>query len=272
VPFTNEKAVRQFVEKHAEEILGLTVISVDRSGGGRLFDIDVLAVNAANTPFIIECKWDLVGAKALRQLARYKKALHAGWPLFRERVRQIRRKQVQVRKRDPVLVAIGYRYEPSVLRHPQSVVCLSYAYHHLAPTDEVVERFRPGKVSVQRADGLMPSLLHPRVTKRFGSVKSIGRLPRALQTAFYTIDERLRRLAGVTVVYGGRPFARYRVPRSPFAEATVGPHSIQWSFAETKTWAPHQLGRVEMLAASDADKIFSLLRGAYVRQPNKSDF
>ena len=47
VPFTNEKAVRQFVEKHAEEILGLTVISVDRSGGGRLFDIDVLAVNAA---------------------------------------------------------------------------------------------------------------------------------------------------------------------------------------------------------------------------------
>jgi hypothetical protein len=29
VPFTNEKAVRQFVEKHADKILGLTVISVE---------------------------------------------------------------------------------------------------------------------------------------------------------------------------------------------------------------------------------------------------
>jgi len=272
VPFTTESEVRNFIEKYAENILGLTVISSDRSGGGRLFDIDILAVDAANTPFIIECKWDLVGERAFRQLAQYKEALLAGWSSFRERVRHVKGEQVQIRKRDPVLIAIGYRYEPAVLSDPQSVVCLTYAYHRLVLTDEVVERYRPGKVSIQRADpALMPSLLHPRVTKRFGSVKSIGLLPRALQTAFYKIDERIRRLAGVTVVYGGRTLARYRVPRSPFAEATVQPHSIQWSFAKTKTWAADRLGGVEMLAARDMDKIFNVLHGAYVRQPNKAE-
>jgi hypothetical protein len=72
--------VRNFIAKYAEEILGLTVISADRKGGDRLFDVDVLAVNAVNTPFIIECKLDLVGAKALRQLEQYKKALRRPTP------------------------------------------------------------------------------------------------------------------------------------------------------------------------------------------------
>src|SRR5205809_8124201 len=86
LPFANETEVQRFVEEHAERIFGVKVISSTRRGGHRLFGIDVLGVDAANTPFIIECKWDLVDAGAIRQLVRYREALQAGWSLFEKRV------------------------------------------------------------------------------------------------------------------------------------------------------------------------------------------
>lgn len=59
LPFANEDDMQGFLEEHAEQLFGLKVIA-SSSRDGELFEIDVLAVNAANTPFIIEGKWDLV--------------------------------------------------------------------------------------------------------------------------------------------------------------------------------------------------------------------
>jgi len=49
LPFANEDEMQRFVEEHAEDIFGLEVIA-SSNRGGELFEIDVLALNAANTP------------------------------------------------------------------------------------------------------------------------------------------------------------------------------------------------------------------------------
>ena len=36
------------------------VVASTRRGGGRLFDIDILAIDNANTPVIVERKWDRI--------------------------------------------------------------------------------------------------------------------------------------------------------------------------------------------------------------------
>jgi hypothetical protein len=90
VPFASETGVQKFVEEHAKAILALDVIASTRRGGGRLFDIDILAIDKADRPFIIECKWDLVDERALGQLAKYRAALVSGWARFEERLSKVR--------------------------------------------------------------------------------------------------------------------------------------------------------------------------------------
>jgi RecB family endonuclease NucS len=79
LPFASEMGVQRFVEKHAQDILGVAVVASAQRGGGRLFNIDILAPDKTGRPVIIECKWDSVATKAFDQLAKYKVALRAGW-------------------------------------------------------------------------------------------------------------------------------------------------------------------------------------------------
>jgi hypothetical protein len=264
-PFANEIEVQRFVEEYAKKIFGLQVILSTRRGGQRLFLIDVLAVDSENTPFIIECKWDLVNAEAIRQLVRYKKALQANWSLFEERVGKIRGRRVAIERREPCLIAIGYRYEPSILNEAPPVICLTYAYHHLKLTGEFVEQQRPGKVSVQRAhQTLMPLSRHPVVSKKGYIFERLRFLPLELQEAFWTMDGRLRDLKGVTVVYGGKNFVRYRGPLGRFAEAKIWPTSIQWNYLQSGQWKDGRLDSELMVVARDANKIINRLRQAHV--------
>jgi hypothetical protein len=178
LPFANELEMQLFVEKHAEHILGLRVIASTRKGEGGLFKIYVLAIDAYNTPFIIECKWDLIRAGAIRQLERYRSTLKKNWPLFEKRVRESTGLQVAVKRREPVLVALGYRYEPSLLSDAQSVVCLTYAYHDVTVTGEVVEEQHPGNVSIQHAHkDQMPTSHHPKVNKEHYTFKRLEQFP-----------------------------------------------------------------------------------------------
>jgi hypothetical protein len=269
VPFTNETEVQSFVEEHTKDIFGLDVIASTRRGRRRLFDIDVLAIDEANRPFIFECKWDLVDAGALDQLARYKDVLLSDWARFETRVSEVRHRPIQVKRREPVLIIIGYRYDPSVLSQGGSVISLTYAYHHPTMAGEVLTKRRPGEVSIQRPhEAPMPVSRHPSISKKHRTFARLAPLPQTLQDAFWDLDAKLQDLPEVTVVYGGKNFVRYRVRKSAFAEAKVGPMSIQWRLR----WSKHEgvrradgelSGRVEMLPASDVDKIYDILRDTY---------
>src|SRR6266446_9429247 len=137
LPFANEDEVQRFVEKHAAKILGLTVVASSLRGGHRLCDIDILGVDAHSTPVIIECKWDLVGHDVLRQLAGYADDLQGEWSSVEERICEMKNSAVAIQRREPVLVAIGYRYDRSLLAAPQSVTCLTYSYHGVALADGI---------------------------------------------------------------------------------------------------------------------------------------
>jgi hypothetical protein len=259
LPFANETEVQEFVEKYAEKIFGLKVIASTRRGERGMFKIDVLAVDAANSPFIIECKWDRVGSGANRQLFGYRKTLLDNWPLFERRVSEARGRKVTVERREPVLVAIGYRCAPSVLIDPQSVVFLTYAYHDVTLGRDVVKQQRVGKVSIQHAHQiLMPKSRHPSVCKKRSTIKVVARLPPALQKAFWAIDARLCGLDAVTVVRF-KNLVNYRVRRVIFAKATISPESIRWRYGQRGVWNDK-----DMLASCDAKKIFDLLHQAHV--------
>src|SRR5260221_11175106 len=134
LPFANEMGLQKFVEEHAKAILDLEVIAGAQRGGGRLFGIDILAIDKAARPFIIECKWDEVAAGALGQLETYRENLRSGWSTFDERVRKIRGSSVRVTKTEPVLIAIGYRYDRVPIAGDQRAVCLVYTYHDVVFT------------------------------------------------------------------------------------------------------------------------------------------
>jgi hypothetical protein len=266
LPFANEVELQRFVEDHAKKIFGLTVVSSTRRGRRRLFGIDILAIDSGNTPFILECKWDLVDAGALRQLAAYSGVLQHSWELFEQRVSEVRRQPVRMKQREPILVAVGYRCDPSVLADTQSPICLTYAYHGVALTDKVVEERGPGRVSIQGAHEVNPSSRHPKVSKKHAVFERLAPLPQVLQAAFWAVDGRLRGLEGVRVLYGGKNFVRYRVPRGQFAEARIGAKSIEWRSGQPGLWRePGEIGSVEMLTAADAERVFRQLQRTYRR-------
>jgi hypothetical protein len=199
--FANEDEVQRFLVKHARKILGVSVITTSLRGGGRLCDIDILGVDDGGTPVIIECKWDRVDAAAIGQLTAYAQALKNRWASFQKRVSELRRPKVRIKQRDPILIAIGYRYEPSVLAATPLVNCLTYRYDGTAPVGGVVERRRPGRVSIQWAHqtGMPPP--HPAVLKKDGTDERLRRRSPELRASFWDLDGRLRGLEDVTAIY-----------------------------------------------------------------------
>jgi hypothetical protein len=263
LPFANEVEVQRFVEKHAQRILGLRVIASSLRDGHRLGDIDILDVDPRGTPVIIECKWDLVRHDVLRQLAGYAADLQRNWSSLEKRVNEVKRPALTIKKRKPILVAIGYRYDASLLIPPQSVTCLTYCYHGIAPGDGFVEHRRRGRVSIQRADGRTMSLgRHPRVSKKAETHRRLARLPEELRAAFWKLDRRLCTFEGVTVTYGGKNFVRYRLSRRQFAEAKIGLGSIQWHSCQPGP-GRNRYDSVVMLTASDSGRVLRELQRAH---------
>jgi hypothetical protein len=259
LPFANEMEVQKFVEKYAEEDFGLKVVASTTPGKRGLFKIDVLAVDDDNNPFIIECKWDRVDRGAIQQLVSYKKSLLDNWTSFVERVSEARGMQIALKSREPVLIAIGYRFAPSVLTAANSVVCLAYAYHDVNLSGDVVKPCRSGKVSIHHAHQIpMPKCGHPSVCKKSSTIKAVARLPTQLQKAFWQIDGRLCELDAVTVVRY-KNVVNYWVPRGLFANAKIGSECIQWHYVERGVWKDK-----EMFAARDTKKIFQRLCQAHV--------
>ena len=86
-----------------------------------MFDIDIVAVDSEDTPFIIECKWDLVGKGALRQLSSYTRELQRRWDLFEKRVGEIRQRPVQIKRREPIRVVILEEDVVTTTRHTKFV-------------------------------------------------------------------------------------------------------------------------------------------------------
>ena len=260
LPFANEDEVQRFLVKHTRQILGVSVITTSLRGGGRLCDIDILGVDDAGTPVIIECKWDRVDAAAIGQLTAYAQALKNQWESFERRVSKLRRPAVSIKHRDPILIAVGYRYDPSVLATTASVNCLAYRYDGAAPLGGVVERRRPGRVSIQWAHQTGMPHPHPRVLKKDGTDERLKRRLPELRTSFWDLDGRLRALEDVTAVYF-KNVAHYRVSRGQFAEAKINSLVIQWRFARPGSWRDStKVGSVEMLAPSDAETVFRQLQ------------
>jgi hypothetical protein len=259
VPFANESQVQDFVEAHLKEIFGFDVIASTKRDRRRLFDIDILAIDEANRPVIIECKWDLVGERALEQLAQYKSALLSGWDRFEARVSELRGCRVRVEATDPIQITIGYRYDPLIIRGQQlPALCVSYEYENIQLAGEVLEKRRPGWVSIHRVGDLqMARSRHPKVSKKDATERRLEPFSPSAQNAFWSIDTKLKALTAVYVTYGGKNFVRYRVGTTLFAEAFIEFPSIQWrvTLPANRT--------VTVVSGSDEDKAYRVLREAH---------
>jgi hypothetical protein len=260
VPFANEGHVQKFVEDHLTEIFGFEVIASSKRGGQNLFNIDILAINETNRPVMIECKWDLVGERALEQLVQYKSALHAGWDRFAARVNDVREKRVRVPKQDPILMTIGYRYDLSgVATCASSTLRFAYNYEDIQLAGEVLEKRRPGQVSIHGVGDLPPTRPpHPPVSKKGGMERRLARehFRDSVQNAFWSLDSRLIALAEVTVKYT-KIFARCRVRGTLFAEAVLAFPAIHWQVT-----TPVKRTAV-LLSGRDEDSVYSALHEAY---------
>jgi len=204
VPFANEDDVREFVEQNAISILRLDVIASSRRGRGGLLGIpiDILAIDSAYRPFIIEVKCDVVHGGALHQLERYKVELLSGWDRFEALVsRHVGKDTVRIDKTDPVLVTVGYRCDSSLLTNPQAAYCLIYVYHNLKLAGDVLKRRRPGEVSLHRVGEA--GKRHPPVSKIFSTYERLERCPQIRQ-AFWTLDRKLQDLHGMEPTYLGK--------------------------------------------------------------------
>jgi hypothetical protein len=72
IPFANETQLQAVFEDEVEALFGCDVVASTRRGGGRLFQIDILAIDRANTPIIVECKWDRIDQRAVAPLLEYR--------------------------------------------------------------------------------------------------------------------------------------------------------------------------------------------------------
>ncbi|MEA2206258.1 MAG: hypothetical protein QOE77_3034 [Blastocatellia bacterium] len=272
MPFANEDETQEFVEGYFERV-GLTVIASSMRPGLRLLDIDILAVDYANT-FIIECKWNLIDTKTIHQLVRYRNLLESNQALLRKRLAD-NGVQFSDTHGKPVLVAIGYQYQPIALSEAQaeSIVCLTYTYHglshqpcpHVSPPCKTVESHLEGEVSIQVAS-FIATTPHPIVCKRRILAERAKGLPGELQNAFWVLDDKIRELSTVTAVYGKNPDAYYSVSGLVFAEARMNRKAqlIRWNSGLTPKWKGRgQEGSVEMFGVRDVDKVFKLVRKAY---------
>jgi hypothetical protein len=251
--------LHRFVEEHAKTILNLDVVASAQRGGGRLFDIDILAVGKSNRPFIIECKWDKVDPTTLEQLGKYKNDLLSGWTRFEERLRETRRASPGVKKTEPVLVTIGYRYDPALLVRDQPAVCLAYTYHRVKFTDEEIQKQKAGRVSLQFATGAGPTGRHPTVSKKLGTDARLEQRAPGLRMSFWALDKKIKTLGNVAFKYG--KLARYRWPNGLLATALIEKGVIHWNVKRPEGVSTCELDHaVDMHTSADAAKVFTALR------------
>jgi hypothetical protein len=247
VPFASESGLQRFVEENAEAVLGVNVLASSRRDGNCLFRIDTLAEDQDGRPWIIECKHDLVDAGALAQLRRYRDALIAGWPTVASRFRNGTNRD----QPDPLLVAIGYRFDDSFA--DAQALRLVYRYHDVAFTGGDLQSQNAGRVSLQSADEVVSSpQVHPKVSKKFATIERLQHLPLALEEAFWRIDAALRAMPGVRVKYGGKNFVRYGTNAGVFAEAVIGEGVIEWRASMLRL----------MRSDADAEEILTVLQQA----------
>lgn len=222
LPFASESGLQQFVEDHSEQLLGVRVVASSRKGGHGVFRIDTLAEDGDGRPWIIECKYDLVDSGAIRQLRLYREALKSGWESVASRFRV--RKGLG-RCPEPLLVAIGYRFEETLGRSVG--LFLQYRYHDIDANASEFGRQVAGRVSLAPANNAS-SGPHPLVSKREATVERLKRNAPDLIDSFWRLDGQLRGLPGVKVKYGGKNFVRYSANGRVFAEAVVGDGVINW--------------------------------------------
>ncbi len=255
LPFASESGLQQFIEDHSKELFGVDVVASARKDGGMIFKIDLLAVDASGRPWIIECKHDLVDAKALEQLQRYRRTLVENWEDVQKKLKKRYTSRLQ-RRPDPVLVLVGYRYDHS-FNHEQAH-CLSYKYHAIQFTDDELQKQNPGSVSLHHVQEIDTAARpHPKVCKRIATTERLERLAPKLTKSFWDLDAELQKLEGpkVTVKYLGKNVVRYSTRGRIFAEAVICEGTIQWRIT---------LNRGAYLEGdSDVSKALKALRDAY---------
>jgi hypothetical protein len=247
VPFASESGLQRFVERHADELLGVRVVSSSRAGGDGLFKIDILAEDRDGHPWIIECKHDLVDAAAWRQLRRYREALRTGWGVAAGQFSA-------TASPEPVLVAIGYRFDSSV--GDEELVRVAYRYHDIGLGGGEDETQRVGKVSLHPVLGASDESAppHPKVSKRSATVERLQWFAPELTEEFWRVDAELRGLPGVKEpMYGGKNFVRYSTRSGIFAEAVIGTGFVEWRATLAR----------RMRSSDDRSSVLALLREAH---------
>jgi hypothetical protein len=245
-PFASETGVQEFVEEHAVDLLGVRVIASSRPGGRCLHKIDILAEAPDGRPWIIECKHDLVDGGTLSQLRNYRDALLSGWTAASARFGK------GVRP-DPLLVAIGYRFDALVL--DGQLVPIAYRYHNLEFAKDHVLAQTSAEVSLYEVGGDAPGSLsaHPKVSKKDATIERLARLAPSLAGEFWQVDEQLRGWSGVTPKHGGKNFVRYSTKKGVFAEAVIGLGTIEWRITVTRP----------VREAADTTRLLTMLQDAY---------
>jgi len=166
IPFASETQLQAVFEDEVEAMFGAKVVASTRRGGGRLFEIDILAIDGANTPIIVECKWDRIDQRAVEQLLEYRGVLKQRWRAFEQRVGVVRGKRARLKWRPPLLVAVGYRLDRPLTGVPTGMLFFTYSYHGVIGA-EPVEAQVPGGVSFRGASGEgSPKDRHPKVSKK----------------------------------------------------------------------------------------------------------
>jgi hypothetical protein len=250
-PFASESGLQRFIEEHAEALLGIRVIASARPDGRGMFKIDILAADQDGQPWIIECKHDLVDARALKQLQGYRAALMTNWVSVRERL-EGRLAVTLSSDPQPILVLVGYRYDDTFA--DDRTVCLAYRYHDIEFTDDKLQQQKPGCVSLHSASHIgAPERGHPKVSKKLATSERLERLAPTLAKSFWDIDAELRNFRGVKVAYGGKNFVRYRTRAGTFAEAVICPGAIQWRITLKRT----------LQRDSDKSSLLTMLRDAH---------
>jgi hypothetical protein len=227
VPFASETGLQHFIEQNADALLGLSVIASDRRDGKRLSRIDLLAANAVGRLFVIECKHDTVTASALEQLRRYSSRL----PFHDGEIEDCLKRagcQTTEARLAPVLITIGYRYDPGLDLTFEGVHGLAYRYDGVAFSDETLQRQQAGCVALHAAGRAVPVGKHPRVDKSRSIEEKLSRLAPRLKTAFWKIDGQLHKASG-QLPSRNKNMTRYSTERGDFARAAILPGMIEWS-------------------------------------------
>lgn len=253
LPFGSESALQRFVTANAKDLLGIDVVAIAERGGGMISKIDVLAVSPSGRPWIIECKHDLVDAKAGSQLKRYRASVLARWPEVKNAIGSRWSGKLQ-KNPDPGLMTIGYRYDQNF--PADKIVCVAYQYHGIEFANARLQEPRPGLVSLHRKqDIVMPAQPHPKVSKRITTLTRFGQLDASLTACFWDIDRELMKLPGVEVTCGGKNLVRYRTASGVFAVAAIGDSAVEWRITRNQV--------VSVYTPSDIDGALRALRKAH---------